>query len=118
MPTHPMKLVTVIAEPAVEHRLTGELLALGATGFTVVEGRGEGSRHRHAAEFPGAVVRVEAVVPPAVADAVLARLAEHWFEDYSVIAYVSDVAVVRTRKYEAAARPPATLPHWGARAGR
>jgi nitrogen regulatory protein P-II 2 len=111
-----MKLVTVIAEPSVEHRLTAELLALGATGFTVVDGRGEGSRHLGGAEFPGSVVRVETLVPPAVADAILARLAEHWFADHSIVTYVSDVAVVRTRKYDTG-RPPARLPHWGARDG-
>ena len=101
MPAHPMKLVTVVAEPAIEHRLTDELLALGATGFTVVEGRGEGTRHLRAGELPGANVRIETVVPPAVADRILARLAERWFADYSMAAYVSDVMVVRSAKYDA-----------------
>ena len=101
--THPMKLVTVVTESAVEHRLTEELLALGATGFSVVEGRGEGTRHLRASDIPGANVRVETVVPAAVAERILARLAEHWFADYSLIAYVTDVQVVRTRKYEALA---------------
>ena len=49
MHTHPLKLITIIAEPVLEARITTELLALGATGFTVVDGRGEGSRELHAA---------------------------------------------------------------------
>jgi hypothetical protein len=101
MHTHPLKLVTIIAESAIEHRLTVEVLALGATGFSVVEGRGEGSRHLRASEFPGANVRIETVVRPEVADRILGRLTEHYFADYSIIAYVTDVAVVRTRKYDA-----------------
>jgi hypothetical protein len=106
-----MTLVTIVAELAIEHRLTEEVLALGATGFTVVEGRGEGTRHLRASEVPGANVRIETLVPAAVADRILARLSEHWFADYSIAAYVTDVRVVRTRKYEALL--PAT-PHPGA----
>ena len=110
MITHPMKLVTIVAEAVVEHRLTDELLALGAAGFTVVDGHGGGTRHQRASDIPGANVRVETVVPEAVADRILQRLSEHWFADFSIIAYVSDVAVVRTRKYEAQRE--------GSRAGR
>jgi nitrogen regulatory protein PII len=102
-----MKLVTVVAESAVEHRLTEELLALGAAGFTVVEGRGAGTRHARPSDLPGSNVRIETVVPEAVAERILDRLCEHWFADYSLVAYVSDVAVVRTRKYEAQQLPPA-----------
>ena len=51
MQTHPLKLVTIVAESTLEHRLTDALKELGATGFTVLEGRGEGSRGLHAAGF-------------------------------------------------------------------
>ena len=40
MLTYPFKLVTIIAEPVLEPRITQELRKLGASGFTVVEGRG------------------------------------------------------------------------------
>ena len=116
MHTHPMKLVTIVAESAIEHRLTEEVLALGAAGFTVLEGRGEGTRHLRASDIPGANVRIETVVPPAVAERILDRLQDHWFADYSVIAYVADVAVVRTRKYEVLR--PAGRAAGGSRAGR
>lgn len=106
VPTHPCTLVTVVAEPAVEHRLTADLLALGATGYTVVEARGRGARG-HAREFPGDNVRVEVVVPTPVAARVLAHLAAHYFADYAVIAYATDVAVVRSDKYDAAHAAPA-----------
>lgn len=114
MQTHPMKLVTVVAESDVEHRLTEELLALGAAGFTVVEGRGAGTRHLRPSDLPGSNVRIETVVPAAVAERILDRLSEHWFADYSLVAYVSDVAVVRTRKYE---RQHEGAPAAGARRG-
>jgi nitrogen regulatory protein P-II 2 len=99
MLTHPLKLVTIIAEPVLEPRITQELRHLGASGFTVVEGRGEGSRGLHAAEIPGNNVRIETVVPPDVADRIVTHLASTYFTSYEVIAYLSDVAVVRGEKY-------------------
>ncbi len=99
MHTHPFKLVTIIAEPVLEPRLTSEFRQLGATGWTIVEGRGEGSRGIHAAEIPGINIRVETIVTAAVADRIVAHLALNYFDDYEVIAFVTDVAVVRGDKY-------------------
>lgn len=101
MRVHPLKLVTIVAEAVIEHRLTQDLLAHGASGFTVVEGRGEGTKHLHASDFPGANVRIETVVPPDVADRILTHVAERYFQDYSIIAFQTDVAVVRSEKYAA-----------------
>jgi nitrogen regulatory protein P-II 2 len=99
MHTHPLKLVTIIAEPVLEARLTHDLRQLGATGWTVVDGRGEGSRGLHAALIPGINVRLETIVAIDVADRIVAHIAAHYFTDYAVIAYTSDVAVVRGDKY-------------------
>lgn len=99
MLTHPFKLVTIIAEPVLEPRITLELRRLGATGFTVVEGRGQGSRALHAAEIPGINVRIETIVPPEIAEQIVAYLARTYFTDYEVIAYLADVSVVRGDKY-------------------
>ncbi len=107
MHTHPMKLITIIAEPVLEARITQELRTFGATGFTVVDGRGAGSRALHAADIPGVNVRIESIVTPAVAERIVEHIASQYFTDYSVIAYVSDVAIVRSEKYEG---PPVKAP--------
>jgi nitrogen regulatory protein P-II 2 len=99
MHTHPLKLVTIIAEPVLEQRITHELRALGATGFTVTEGRGEGSRGWHATEIPGVNIRIDTIVTSAVADRIVEHLATHYFATYAVIAYLSDIAVVRGEKH-------------------
>ena len=101
MQTQTLKLVTIVAEPVLESRITAELRALGATGFTVVEGRGEGSRGLHAAEIPGTIVRIETLVAAPVAAAIIDFMAEQYFTDYGVIAFVADVAVIRGGKYGA-----------------
>ncbi|MBX9929764.1 MAG: hypothetical protein K2X99_12740 [Gemmatimonadaceae bacterium] len=99
MQTHPLTVVTVIAEPVLEHRLTSELRALGATGFTVVEGHGEGSQGRHAGEIPGENVRIETIVTDAVADRIVTRFAEAYFDDFAMVVYTTRAHVVRGAKY-------------------
>lgn len=94
-----LALVTIVAEPVLEDRIAGDLRRLGARGFTITEGRGEGSRGMRAGELPGLHVRIETVVPPERADAILAHIAERYFPHYAVIAWVSQVSVVRGEKY-------------------
>jgi nitrogen regulatory protein P-II 2 len=44
-------------------------------------------------------VRIETVVRPEIADAILARLAENYFEHYAVFAYVVNARIARSEKY-------------------
>lgn len=100
MSTHPIMLVTIVAEPVLEHRLTTEITALGATGFTVLDGRGAGSRGGdRGASAPGSNVRIESLVPEDVAEQIVAMIAREYLADHSIIAYVTPVSVVRTRKF-------------------
>ena len=99
MQTVSLKLVTIVAEPVLEEQIVNELHRLGATGHTVTEARGAGSRGMRASDPPGESVRIEAVVSAAVADRILAHVVEHYFPHYAVIAYVAMVEVVRGEKY-------------------
>jgi nitrogen regulatory protein P-II 2 len=94
-----MKLVTIVAEEILAERLPAELLALGATGWTLTEVRGEGSRGMRAGVLPGANVRLETVVADEVADRILARLASEYFPQFALVAWVTEVAVVRGENY-------------------
>jgi nitrogen regulatory protein PII len=100
MITTPLKMIVIVAEPVLEGRLVTELRELGATGCTIVDGRGEGSRHGHATDLPGANVRLEAIVSPLIADRIMEHVSAKYFANYSFIAYVQDVAVARSAKYE------------------
>ena len=44
-------------------------------------------------------MRLEVVVSPEVADAILERLAQEYFPNYALVAWVADVQVVRGEKY-------------------
>jgi nitrogen regulatory protein P-II 2 len=99
MDTVALKLVTLVAEPVLEEKLTGELSKLGARGWTVTDSRGEGSRGIRASEVPGTSIRIEVVVSAAVANAILVHVKDHYFPRYAVIAWVCAVEVVRGDKY-------------------
>jgi len=99
MNSTPLKMVVIVAEPVLETRLVTELRELGATGFSIVDGRGEGSRHSHASEVPGSNVRIETIVPDDVAERIMEHVSAHYFTNWSLIAYVIDVAVARGAKY-------------------
>ena len=99
MRTVPLKEVTIIAEALLEDRLLREIRELGAHGYTVGEARGEGSRGVRASEWEGKNVRIETLVSAEVADRILQHVTENYFDHYAVVAYLSDVQVVRGEKY-------------------
>jgi nitrogen regulatory protein P-II 2 len=94
-----LKLVTIIAEAVLEDRLLEDLRRLGATGYTLTEVRGEGSRGIRATEFEGRNLRIEILVAAPMADRVLEHLADEYFPLYAVVAFAANVQVVRGEKY-------------------
>ena len=99
MNTITLKLVTIVTERILEDRLTRTLDELGAKGYTLTQATGKGSRGVRASEWEGPDTRIETLVSPEVADALVDHIAERYFEHYAVIVYVQDAAVVRGDKY-------------------
>lgn len=97
----PLKLVTVVGETVVMDDVAEEGLKLGATGYTKSEVDGHGSRSaRNVASTTGArTMKVEFVVPETVASKILAHVSDTYFEHYAIIAWLSDVQVVRGEQY-------------------
>lgn len=99
MQTISMRLITIVAEPVLADRLTHDVQRLGATGWTLTEGRGSGSRGTHAEEVPGSAVRLECVATAEACARILCELAEAYFPHYGVVAWVMPVDVVRGDKF-------------------
>lgn len=99
MHTVTLKLVTIVTERILEDRLLRALDQLGAKGYTLTQATGKGSRGVRASEWEGPDTRIETLVSPAVADAIVDHVAEKFFEHYAVILYVQDAEVVRGEKY-------------------
>ncbi len=94
------KLLTIISEAALEETLIREIEALGAHGYTITEARGKGGRgKRDAAWAPHANIRLEVLCSEPTALAICEGVRERYYANYSVIIFVSDVAIMRPEKF-------------------
>ncbi len=100
MKLHPMKLVTVICEAHARDAVTTLLRELGANGWTLFGVEGDGSRGRRPADIPEfANIQIEAIVQPGVANDLLDRLGRDYFPRFAMVAFESDVRVLRQEKF-------------------
>jgi hypothetical protein len=99
MQLYPLKLVTIIADEVIEKRLVADVKKLGAKGYTIAKAHGEGAKGERMSEWEGENVRLETLVSESVAEKIMAHLAVEYFPNYTIIAYLSDVAVLRGEKF-------------------
>lgn len=97
--TVPLKLLVIVAEAVLRDRLVAEMKTLGVPGCTLTTAMSWGREGLGSGEWEGPSVRLEVVAPPEVIDAILLALSERYFPTWSVMAWVSDVSVVRPEKY-------------------
>ncbi|MDH7944538.1 transcriptional regulator [Pseudohongiella sp. SYSU M77423] len=93
-------LVTIICEAVLESRLLKDLDALGAPGWTISEARGSGSRGVRASDWDNnSNIRVEVVCGRPVAEKIMQYMQEHYYADFAMICFLSDVEVLRLHKF-------------------
>ena len=95
-------LLTIIAEGALEDTLLGDIETLGARGYTITDARGKGDHGRRDASWaPHANIRIEVLCDAATARALYTSIYERYNDNYSMIMYVSEVGVLRPKKFDA-----------------
>ncbi len=94
------KLVTIICEPVLISSILKMTSDLGATGFTVTDVRGQGNGEKSSGEIPDSKSKIEIIAEPDLALVLIQTLAEKFFENYSLITYVSDISILRPKKFE------------------
>ena len=101
MQLYPLKLVTVVGEAVIMEDIAELGLELGASGYTISDVSGHGSRSaRNVSSTGGAkTLKVEFVVPTEVATKILEDVSHEYFEHYAIIAWLSDVSVMRGEQY-------------------
>ena len=100
MKLHSMKLVTIVCEALARSAVTELLKEIGAHGYTLfaVEGVGaQGSRVADIEEF--ANIQIEVVLQAEPASQLLARLERDFFARFAMIAYLSEIEVIRSEKF-------------------
>lgn len=101
MESSPLKLITIITEAAIERDLINALKSLGATGYTITDARGRGHRGVRSSSWEfGANIRIEVVCENRLAQAIAEHLWEHYYDDYAMILFLSDVQVLRPKKFQ------------------
>ena len=94
------KLLTIICETDLERKLSDDVMALGAHGYTVTEARGRGTHgERDAAWAPSGNIRMEVICETGVADAIAEHLRKTYFANFSMVLYMSEVDVLRGDKF-------------------
>ena len=97
---HPMKLVTIVSEAILEERVVELLFEAGGHGYTAFHVRGSGNQGARSADISETSnVQIQAIVKASVAEKLLTRLQEELFKDYAMVAYESDVRVLRPNKF-------------------
>jgi nitrogen regulatory protein PII len=95
-----MKLVTIVCEAYGLDPVKTLLREVGAHGFTHFAVEGEGAGGERAGEMKEfANVQIEVVLSADAASQLLARLAKEFFSRYGMIAFESDVRVLRAEKF-------------------
>ncbi len=93
------KLVTIVIETSLAHRLEEDLIECGAKGFTSSLAHGAGPKNQRSSDIEGGNVRIETVVSDSVLEAILEKLKSNYFPHYAISCWVSEVEVVREDRY-------------------
>ena len=94
------RLLTIVTEAALEHDITEAIDDLGATGYTITNARGRGSRGvRDAGWVTSSNIRVEVICETETAERIAQHLRKHYYRDYAMVLYLSDVDVLRPEKF-------------------
>ena len=95
-----MKLVTIVCEAYAKDAVKKLLRETGAHGYTLFEVEGDGSRGERPADIREfANIQVEVILQPDAAQKLLERLHAELFSRYGMIAFESDVRVLRPGKF-------------------
>lgn len=91
--------ITVVTHNRLEETLVNQFAHLGAKGYTAMDCRGKGEHELLQDVFAGATrVRIEVIVRPEVADAIIAYLEEPQFSHQPVMVTVETLDVPASMK--------------------
>lgn len=94
------KLLTIVTEALLESSITEALDEHGASGYTIVNARGRGSRGARDASWESSSnIRVEVVCDAALAERIAEDFRDRFYSDYAMIMYITDVSTLRPNKF-------------------
>lgn len=95
-----MKLVTIVCEAILEKRVVQLLRESGAHGYTAFLVRGSGNQgDRNADMAETGNVQIQVIAKTSVSETLITRLQSELFKDYAMVAYETEVRVMRPEKF-------------------
>lgn len=101
-PLHTEKrtLLTVFTEASIEQLLVRDMDRMGIRGYTISDARGKGSRGvRDASWDESRNIRIEVICARSQAEELLTHLQARYYSNYAMVAYFSEVEVLRPGKF-------------------
>lgn len=96
----PRKLLVVVCEASLEQAIVADLLAQGVHGYTISDARGSGAHGRRDAAWPpSANIRIEVLCGEKTALNILNHLQVTYYANFGMVAFLSDVLVMRPEKF-------------------
>jgi nitrogen regulatory protein P-II 2 len=95
----PLKLVTIIALDALQHKIIKDIKECGCKGYTIDEVEGEGIHSKHFTDWEGRNIKIETLVKEEVALKIMETLSAKYFDKFSIVAFISTVEVLRKDKF-------------------
>ncbi|WP_108972653.1 P-II family nitrogen regulator [Leptospira ryugenii] len=93
------KLVTIIADEAIEQKIIEDLRSVAVKGFTITEARGEGLNTTHNSSWEGKNIRIETLVSENKANRIIELMADKYLEKFAMILFCSDVQIYRKERF-------------------
>ncbi len=94
------KLLTIITESEIEEHLLQDVDRLGAKGYTISSVKGKGEKGvRNAVWSANSNVKIEIVCDNNICEKIIEFLKENYLKNYAMILFVSDVDVLRPKKF-------------------
>lgn len=100
METQKIKLVTIITEAVIESLIIDDFDQLDIKGYTIYDVRGKGSHGIRRAEWDQSRnIKIDVIVKQSKADDLFTHLVKKYYKDYAMVAYISEVDVLRPEKF-------------------
>jgi nitrogen regulatory protein PII len=98
--TSPLFLLTIVALDALRDRLVDLVKTCGVHGFTISIVEGEGLHTQHFSAWEGQNIKLETIGSGTAVRQILDVLETEYFDKYSLIAYTTEVQVIRRHRFE------------------
>lgn len=93
-------LLTIYTEAALESHLINDMEQHGASGYTITNARGKGTRGLRSGSWDqNSNIRIEIICNTKLAHKLADYLQKNYYANYAMVTFISDIEVLRPEKF-------------------